>query len=296
MSNTVNQIVSWISEIWLPIVLIILLASIAQYIGKGIILATVRRTIHGRHFGRTLAPSIDVKKRQDTIISLSLVLWKSIVVIATVLALLRVIFPKVDLTPLLASAGVLGAVIGFGAQSIIKDFIAGISIITENQFRVGDEVEMEGNGVSGSGTVEHITLRGTALRDSNGNVHYIANGTVLHVINKTMGYSKVNFTLVVAPDSNIDKVAEIINEVGKKMTTQTELKTKIIEPPSFTNIAGFNDAAVELNITGKTIAGEQWSVTNEFKKKLLKELRKHPDITLPASGGLNLSAFSKKKK
>ena len=92
-----------------------------------------------------------------------------------------------DLSPLFASAGIIGVALGFGAQSLVKDFLSGIFIIAENQYRVGDVVDVMG----AAGTVERVGTRTTVIRDSEGNVHYVPNGTIQHVINKTMGYSIV---------------------------------------------------------------------------------------------------------
>ena len=175
-----------------------------------------------------------------------------------------------------AGAGVgwgtlLGVAIGFGAQSLIKDFLSGIFIIVENQYRVGDIVDIQG----AAGTVERVTIRSTVIRDASGNVHFLPNGEVLHVINKTMGFSKVNFTLTVDPDTDIDKLSTIIDEVGLKLSEDEKWKEKILEAPHFLNIGTFNDIALEVTIIGKTNPSQQWSVTGEMRRRLLKAFAKH---------------------
>ena len=90
----------------------------------------------------------------------------------------------------------------------------------ENQYRVGDVVEIEG----AIGTVERISIRSTVVRDSDGNVHFLPNGSVVHVINKTMGYSRVNLTLGVVPDTNIDQLSEIIDEVGAALSQRRKVE------------------------------------------------------------------------
>lgn len=289
-------VVEWVSRHYLTLFLVVLLALWAEYIGRKIIKAFIGRNLHGHHFGRPTQPSAELKKRQETILSLALVVWKSIVFIGAVIVIFITIFPEVNILPVFASAGILGAVIGFGSQSMIKDIIAGTFIIGENQFRVGDVIELEGNGVAASGTVEHINLRSTVLRDISGNVHYFSNGTILHVTNKTMGYSKVNFALSVKPSSDIDKVIAVIDKVGMALAHDDKWKNKIIEPPQFINLGTLSDSVIELNINGKTAAGEQWAVTSELKKRLLSELQRHKDIKIPKSSILNLSLVSGKKK
>ena len=165
----------------------------------------------------------------------------------------------------------IGVAIGFGAQSLIKDFLSGIFIIVENQYRVGDIVDIEG----AAGTVERVTIRSTVLRDTSGNVHFMPNGEVLHVINKTMGYSRVNFSLTVDPDTDVDRLVEIIDEVGVKLSEDENWKDKILEAPHFLNIGTFSDVALEVTITGKTTPSQQWSVTGEMRRRLLKAFAKH---------------------
>jgi small conductance mechanosensitive channel len=182
----------------------------------------------------------------------------------------------------------LGAVIGFGAQSVIRDFISGAFIIIENQFRVGDDVEVDG----AIGKVEHITLRSTVIRDDAGNVHYIANGNVFHVINKTMGYSKVYFALSVAPETDIDELRAVIDNIGLKLASDEKWKKKIIEPVSLFNLGAFSDQALEVRVSGKTQPGDQFAVTTEFKKRLLAQIKKQKDIKL--SQYQDISTLAKK--
>lgn len=274
----------WLSNHWFMIILIIVVAWIAEYIGEQIIRAVVRKAVHGRHFARPNQSLIDVKKRQDTILSVSIIIWKILILVGTGFAIFTILFPEINLLPVLASAGVLGAVIGFGAQSIIRDFISGAFIIIENQFRVGDDVEIDG----AIGKVEHITLRSTVIRDDAGNVHYVANGTILHVINKTMDYSKMYFTLSVTPGTDIDELTELIKTTGLQMAEDDKWHKKIIEPPALFNLGAFSDTAVEVRVAGKTQPGDQYAITTEFKKRLLSAIKKHKNITLAQYQDLSL--------
>jgi small conductance mechanosensitive channel len=287
---------TWTSHHYAMILIVLVVAFVAEYVGRYLIKVLISRSLHGHHFGRPKQLSAEVKKRQQTILTLALITWKTLVFIVALVAVMMSLFPTINILPFFASAGVFGAIIGFGAQSLIKDTLAGIAIIAENQFRVGDVVELEGSGVSASGTVEHISLRGTVLRDNDGNVHYFSNGNIMHVVNKTMGYSKVSFALSVSPDSDIDKTVAIIDKAGAELEASSKWQNKIIEPPHFINLGGLTDTAIELNISGKTVAGEQWAATSELKKRLLRELQQHKDIQLASSPGLNLSLLSGKKK
>lgn len=268
------------------IVVIILMAWIGRHLGSVLIDRLVRRFIRSTHFNSLTAQ--DVKKRQDTIISMFGALFTVLVWVVMIITIVDEI--GIQTGPLLASAGIIGIALGFGAQSIIKDFLSGIFIIMENQYRVGDVVDLEG----AAGTVEKITIRSTILRDTDGNVHYMPNGNIMHVINKTMGFSKVNLSIAVNPDTNIDKLTELIDLVGDKLSKDDKWQEKILEAPHFLSIGSFSELALEVNIIGKTQPSEQWSVTGELRRRLLKEFQKH-DIELAAYpvGGIPPSLANK---
>lgn len=287
-TDIIHKPIQWLSDIWLPILIITLIAIVAELVANKVVKKIIRRAIHGYHFGRPKQSLDDIKKRQDTIIGLVSVGVRVAIFLVAAFAIFITIFPKANFLPFFASAGVVGAIIGFGAQSIIKDLLAGIFIIAENQVRIGDVVEIEG----ASGTVEHITLRSTVIRDNNGDVHYLANGNIIHIVNKTMGFSRVRFVIAVDPKTDIDKLAEVINKVGKKLANDDKWKTKIIEAPHFINLGEFSNTALEVSIGGQTKAGDQWAVTSEMKKRLLKEFQDHNEISL--SQYQNLSTLNNK--
>ena len=264
-----NYIWHWLQEPGITIAAILVFSWLGRHFGGAVIDHIIRRIIRSTQYN--VLSTDDVTKRQDTLIGLFVTIWKIILIIVAASLIFEQLFPKVDLTPLFASAGIVGIALGFGAQSIIKDFLSGLFIIVENQYRVGDVVDLEG----AAGTVERISVRSTILRDADGNVHFLPNGNVMHVINKTMGYSRVNFTVSVNPETNIDKISEVINNVGEKLTSDEKWKDKIIEAPHFLSIGTFSDVALEVKITGKTQPSAQWGVTGELRKRLLKAFTKH---------------------
>ena len=280
-----HSIVSWFQDNTIPVILILLVSYLIAQFGAKFLALLIHRTVGRIH---TDASEDDVKKRQDTLISMFGTMFEVLVWLTAGFTILDRM--GIDLAPLLAGAGVLGVALGFGAQSIIKDLLSGLFIIIENQYRVGDVVDIEG----AAGSVEQITIRSTVIRDGDGNVHYLPNGMVTHVINKTMGYSKVNFTIAVTADTNIDELAEVINEVGEKLAAEKSWKDKVLEPPHFLNIGTFNDSALEARIIGKTKPSQQWSVTGELRKRLLAALAKH-DIKLAQMPGVPNLSGSKKK-
>lgn len=265
----IDAIVDWLRDPGGTILIILVLGWLGRHFGGMVIARVIHRIIRSTHF-KELSRD-DVRKRQDTLISLFTVIWKMLVIIIVGFLVFQQVFPNIDLTPIFASSAIIGVALGFGAQSIIKDFLTGIFIITENQYRVGDVVDIEG----AAGTVERITVRSTVLRDADGNVHFLPNGNIMHVINKTMGYSRVNFTIAVDPDTSVDHLSDLINETGEQLAKDEKWHDKILEAPYFLNIGTFSDVAIEVNITGKTQPSAQWSVTGELRRRLIKTFAKN---------------------
>lgn len=245
------------------IVTTLLVTAILYLLGVIFMGTIVKKAVQtrGRHWHRK-----DIEKRQKTLVGLFATMWRVLVISVGTLILFSFIFPNVSLAPLFASAGIVGVALGFGAQSLVQDFISGIFIISENQYRVGDIVEIEGFG----GTVERIGARSTVIRDVDGNVHYFPNGMVQHVINKTMGYSMARFIIGVASDTDIEKVVEIINETGETLAKEEKWQQKIIEAPSFVSVGEFTAANVDILVAGKTQPSDQWSVTAEMRRRLFE--------------------------
>ncbi|MFZ1360691.1 MAG: mechanosensitive ion channel domain-containing protein [Candidatus Saccharimonadales bacterium] len=259
------------------IVFILVIGSIAYFVGQRLLIHTAHRVVRStRH--RDWHKK-DVEKRQRTLTDLFTNIWRIIILCLVTYSIMKEFVPDLNtiLTPLFASAGIIGVALGFGAQSVIKDFLSGIFIISENQYRVGDIVDIEG----AVGTVERIGSRSTVLRDVDGNVHYLPNGMVQHVINKTMGYSMARFVLAVDPATDIDTAATIINSTGTALADEEKWKSKIIEAPAFVSVGDMTGTSVELIIAGKTQPSDQWAVIAEMRRRLLDALdKKHVKLAV----------------
>lgn len=251
-------------------IVILVVGGLAYYIGGKILAALVKRFVRtSRH--REWHHK-DIEKRQKTLGLVVSNIWHIFIVVVVCVSLFRETVADADalLTPLFASAGVVGVALGFGAQSVVKDFLAGLFIIGENQYRVGDIVTLG----EASGTVERIGNRTTVIRDIDGNVHYLPNGTISHVINKTMGYSMARFVITISPTSDIKQVSLIIDDVGKKLAGEDKWKSKILEPPAFVSVGEFTAKSLEIIIAGKTQPSDQWAVVAEMRRRLLQEFEK----------------------
>lgn len=266
-----NNIKTWFGDNpWAAIILIIAIAYVVRHFAGMMIEKIVRRTVRYRAHGDLSEE--DTKKRQDTLISLFTAIVQTLVWFIAGFTILQRYF-GIDLTPLLASASVMGVAIGFGAQSLIKDFLSGLFIILENQYRVGDIVNLDGS----DGRVEQITIRSTVVRDNDGSVHYIPNGTITHTINRTMGFARINLAIQVAPDIDVDKLSDLINEIGIKMGEEEKWRGKIIEAPHFQSISNFTPTTLEVKIVGKTQPSAQWNVTGELRRRILNVLNRKGD-------------------
>jgi small-conductance mechanosensitive channel len=258
---------NWLSKHWGDFLVIAIVAFIAYFAGTRLLSFIVKRAVKGaRH--RSWHKK-DIEKRQKTLVNLFTTVWRIIIFISVGYAILKVFIPDITTTlaPLFASAGIIGIALGFGAQSLIKDFLQGIFIISENQYRVGDIIDIEGF----SGTVERIGTRSTVLRDVDGQVHYFPNGMIQHVINKTMGFSMARFTVLVHPDTEIDDVSDIIDTLGKTLADEEAWKEKILDAPSFVSVGEITGSSIEVIVAGKTQPSDQWSVVAEMRRRLLEE-------------------------
>ena len=252
----------------LEIIIIIVVAIALYWVGPRVVMWLTRHAFVTT-YQRTL-PKKDLEKRHKTLGGLFANVWRIIVVVIAGYAIFTHFFNSAALAPLFASAGIIGVACGFGAQSLVKDFLSGVFIISENQYRVGDIIEIDGFG----GTVERIGVRSTVIRDVEGNVHFFPNGVVQHVINKTMGYSKVYFTITVAPDTNISTASDIINRIGEEISSEEKWQRKVIEPPHFDILGDFNASSISLVVSGKTQPSDQWALTAEMRRRILREFEK----------------------
>jgi len=170
----------------------------------------------------------------------------------------------VDIAPLLAGVGIAGLAIGFGAQTLVKDFLTGFFILMENQYRVGDVVKIGDH----AGLVEKIKLRTTVLRDLEGIVHIIPNGEVQSVRNMTYEWSRVVLDIGVAYKEDVDKVIQVLKDVGKKMRQEEPYSQFMLEDPQILGVDNFGDSAVTIKMLAKTCPLKQWDVGREMKRRI----------------------------
>jgi moderate conductance mechanosensitive channel len=170
----------------------------------------------------------------------------------------------VDIGPILASAGIIGLAVGFGAQELVRDFITGFFILLENQVRVGDVAIINGTG----GLVEKIELRTITLRDLSGVVHIFQNGKISTLSNMTKEWSAMVFDVGVAYKEDVNKVIGVMKKVSDELQEDPEYKEKFIEPIEIFGLDQFGDSALVIKARIKTKPIQQWSVGREYRKRL----------------------------
>lgn len=265
--TVMETVIKWLIHYGSITIIAFAVAWIFTYFGSRFIKGLIQKSISVNSYS---TPE-DAQQREDTLLGILVGTYKGFVWLMASLIYLTII--GIPIGPLIAGAGILGLAIGFGAQGMITNIMSGISIIIENQYRVGDTIALndeiaKNDGITG--IVQRINFRTTVLRDSDGNLHYIPNGEIRLSTNKSMDYSKINLNVGISYDEDVDKVAKIINEVGKNLSKDSKYKDITIEAPYFVRIDKFTDNAVELKISGKVHAGEQWRVTGELRARLKK--------------------------
>ena len=207
---------------------------------------------------------IEIEKRVQTVGNLlKKVIFVSIWLVAAMMVIKELGF---DVKPILAGAGIIGLAVSFGAQNLVRDIISGLFIIIENQIRVGDVAIINGTG----GLVEAINLRTTVLRGLDGTVHIFPNGTINTLSNMTHEYSYYVFDIGVAYKEDVDRVMEILKEIGNEIMQDEYYRSLIIEPLEIWGVDKFADSAVIIKARIKTLPIKQWKVGREINRRIKK--------------------------
>ncbi|MDP1648727.1 MAG: mechanosensitive ion channel family protein [Rubrivivax sp.] len=171
----------------------------------------------------------------------------------------------ISVAPILGAAGVVGLAVGFGAQSLVKDYFTGFFLLLENQISTGDIVKLSGEH---AGFVEEVTLRYVRLRDYDGRVHYVPNSQISSVINMTRGFSFAVLDVGVAYRENVDEVMAVMQEVALGMRQDEAFAPRILEDLEMAGVDQWGDSAVVIKCRFKVVAMQQWAVKREYLRRL----------------------------
>lgn len=256
-----DRVRDWLLTHGLRILLIVALALVADLLLRWLVPHVLRPLIQQRMKGK---PDEEVQKRLQTLTS---VLQGSGRVFLVGWAIFTIL-PEagVTITPILASVGIVGIALGFGAQSLVRDTINGLFILMDNQYSQGDVVTVAGI----SGQVEDVGLRRTVLRDLDGVVHYVPNGQIAVASNLTQEWSRVNLNVSVAYGEDIDRVFAIIDRVGRELAADPAFAPLIISPPRALRVESMSETGIAIKVLGDTQPVRQWEVMGELRRRLIR--------------------------
>ena len=232
-------------------------------IAAWVIVGVAHRAI--RTFRERLSARMDDReavKRAETLGRAARYLVSVVVTLITAILILSEL--GVSIAPILGAAGVVGLAIGFGAQSLVKDYFAGFFILLENQIRQGDVVKLGDH----AGGVEEITLRYVRLRDYDGNVHFVPNGSITTVVNMTRGFANAVMDVGVAYREDVDEVMAVVKQVGAELRADPDFAPRILGDLEMAGVERLDDSAVVLRCRLRCAPSEQWGVKREFLRRV----------------------------
>lgn len=261
--DTYENFADWIVTTLPSIALVVVLLIVSLWVFRTLV-RRAKKIILDRTEASPEESLVEKEKRIRTLVNIikqagSVVIW--VVFLMTILKEINI-----DIAPILASAGIVGLAVGFGAQELVRDFISGFFMLLENQVRAGDVAVINGQG----GLVEEIALRTVTLRDFSGTVHIFQNGKINTLANMTKEWSAMVFDVGVAYKENTDQVTEIMKKVGEDLKKDPMFEDKIIEPLEIFGVDKFADSAVVIKARFKTKPIQQWNVGREYNTRLKK--------------------------
>ncbi len=254
-------VVTWLIDHGIRILIIAVVGAVLWFALNKFLPPVVRRAVaQTRH----KESKESMEKRKDTLLSIFKGIGHLLIVIVGIMMVLSEI--GIPIAPVLAGFGIAGIAIGFGAQYLIRDLIAGIFIIMENQYRVGDVARI----ADVSGLVEELSVRKTVLRDLDGIVHHIPNGEIRIASNFTRHFARVNLDVSVAYGTDLDHAISVINRVGQELAEDENWRTVIKKPPQVLRVNNLGDSGIDIKILGDVKPMQHWAVMGELRLRLKK--------------------------
>ena len=247
-------------RIVIMIVVAVVIVQLCHFFVRRLEKGAAKRMLKSRH-----VPEVEVQKRVSTLGGII----RKIILITVVVIVTMMVFTELgfDIKPILASAGVLGLAVAFGAQNLVRDFISGLFLIVENRIRVGDVAVINGQG----GLVEQVNLRTSILRSLDGTVHVFRNGDINTLSNMTHEFSYYVFEMGVAYKEDTDRVVEVMKQVGEEVMIDEAYAPFILAPLEILGVDKFADSAVVIKARIKTSPVKQWFVGREMNRRLKKK-------------------------
>ena len=255
----------WFTNDGIPIVSILIVAIVVTLVSR-LLVTRFRRRLEG-------APSITQEINLQRATTLTHALSAGVIVTIWAIAVLLVLDRlHVNLAPLLASAGVAGVALGFGAQSLVKDTLSGFFILLENQFGVGDVIELRTTANPVQGRVEGLTLRVTTLRAFDGTLHVVPNGNVQLVSNQSRGWARAIVDVRVAYGQDVEHLRVLLDQLFQELRDDKILKDWVMDGPSVLGIDSLSDYAQVVRVIAQTRPSKRWDVERQLRERITKRL------------------------
>jgi len=254
-------VVTWLIDHGIRILIIIVVGAVLWLALNKLLPPIVRRGVASTKYKESKG---GMEKRTNTLLSIFKGVGRVFIVIVAIMMVLSEV--GIAVAPILAGFGIVGIALGFGAQYLIRDLIAGIFIILENQYRVGDVARV----ADIAGLVEEVTLRKTVLRDLDGTVHYVPNGEIRTASNFTRHFARVNLDVSVAYDTDLDHAISVINRVGKALAEDEKWREVIKSPPQVLRVNNLGDSGIDIKILGDVKPMQHWAVMGELRLRIKK--------------------------
>lgn len=261
-----NEILQRLSPIFsekaIKILIIIIGAILLSFVIRFIINQFTKSKIYQELFKKTRP-----KRRLLTLTSIIKNTITALILLIAVFLIFDTILEPKSLTTILASAGIIGVILGLGAQTLIKDIINGIFIIFENPYGIGDSIKIG----DVTGKVENVTLRVTTIRDIEGSLHFIPNGEVKTVSNRSRQWSRMILDVGVPYNEDLKKAFDLLNEISKEISEDKNYKSYIITPIRVLGITEFGESSAIIRVWGKVKPGKNFPINREFRKRLIEK-------------------------
>jgi small conductance mechanosensitive channel len=257
---------AWWEEHGWAIIWTVVIALAASFLIKRLIRHAIQPAV-----GRQLAGHTDeeIERRTATLSGVISTTANIIILLVAVMTILPEL--GIDARALLAGVGVTSLAISLGAQSIVRDALSGLFVLAEDQYGIGDTVTV----ANVTGTVEDLTLRRTVIRDVDGILHSVPNGTITTSSNHTRNFARVRVSMPVAHASDVERVRIAADRAGQELAADPAYKDMIITPPRFLRIESMDMmGGVQVNVNGRVVPGKQWEVAGALRSRLIQEFAK----------------------
>jgi len=255
----------------IPIALVVVIAFIVIRLARVAVHGIVRALLDRETSEGTAQElsAVEIRKRMDTLEGLGANVVRVFVLLIAAVMILGEL--ELNIGPAVAGLGVVGIAVGFGTQTIVRDYFTGALILIENQYSKGDVVSIAGV----SGTVEDFSLRRTTLRDLDGVVHTVPNGEIKVASNRTRVWARINLDVMIAYGTDVERATGVVDDVGRALFADPDWRRRLLEAPHVERVEALGEYGIVIKILGLVRAPEQWAAGGELRKRLLAAFATH---------------------